>query len=58
MEGIIEWIKKTYAADRPEYYPPTETSGYREDDNNNSETPTPTSSPTPTEAESSPTPIL
>ena len=31
MDGIMDWIKKTYAADHPEYYPPTETSDYKED---------------------------
>ncbi|PIR80062.1 MAG: hypothetical protein COU25_01995, partial [Candidatus Levybacteria bacterium CG10_big_fil_rev_8_21_14_0_10_35_13] len=55
QEGINEWIKTTYAADRPEYYPPTETSDYKEDENNNptltpipSATLTPTQTPTPT----------
>ena len=41
MEGIVEWLKKTYAADRPEYYPPTETSNYSKEERNNEE-PTPT----------------
>lgn len=29
QEGIDAWIKQTYAADHPEYYPPTETSDYK-----------------------------
>lgn len=45
MEGIVEWLKKTYAADHPEYYPPTETSNYSKEDNSEE----PTSTPTPTE---------
>ena len=59
MEGIIEWIKKTYAADRPEYYPPTETSDYKQDEGKNEE-PTSTPSPTPTGVVITPTltPIL
>ncbi len=58
MEGIVEWLKKTYAADRPEYYPPTETSNYSKEESNNEEpTPTLTSTPTPTEIVPSPTPI-
>lgn len=55
QEGINEWIKKTYAADHPEYYPPVETSDYKEDENNDPTlTPTPSASLTPTET---PTPI-
>lgn len=54
-EGINEWIKKTYAADRPEYYPPFETSDYKEDENNNpTSTPTPSATLAPTQT---PTPI-
>ncbi len=30
-EAIDEWIKEHYAADRPEYYPPTEKSDYKYD---------------------------
>ena len=29
QEGIDAWIKQTYAADHPEYYPPTQTSDYQ-----------------------------
>ena len=55
QEGINEWIKTTYAADRPEYYPPTETSDYKEDENNNpTSTPIPSATLTPTQT---PTPI-
>lgn len=36
QEGIDAWLRKTYAADRPEFYPPTETSDYQP----NSSTPT------------------
>jgi penicillin-binding protein 1C len=53
QDGIDAWIKAHYAADHPEYYPPTETSDYQENTNNNSNsTPTPTpevtATPTPT----------
>jgi len=51
QDGINAWIKQTYAADHPEYYPPTNTSDYQESSNNNSsptDTPTPTLSLTPT----------
>jgi len=27
-EAIDAWIREHYAADRPEFYPPTEKSGY------------------------------
>ena len=54
MDGIIEWLKKTYAADHPEYYPPTETSNYQQDENLDE----PTSTTTPTEVVPSPTPTL
>jgi penicillin-binding protein 1C len=51
QDGIDAWIKAHYAADHPEYYPPTETSDYQENSNSNS-TPTPTPevtyTPTPT----------
>ncbi len=51
QEGIDAWIRQTYAADRPEFYPPTETSDYQP--NSNTPTPTPTDVPsatlTPTE---------
>jgi len=49
QDGINAWIKQTYAADHPEYYPPTDTSGYQEN-SNPSPTPTPsvTNAPTPT----------
>jgi penicillin-binding protein 1C len=50
QDGISAWIKQTYAADHPEYYPPTDTSGYQE---NSNPTPTPTSAVTDT-----PTPTL
>jgi membrane peptidoglycan carboxypeptidase len=53
QDGISAWIKQTYAADHPEYYPPTETSDYQENSNNNNPTDTPT--PTPTDI-STPTP--
>lgn len=44
QEGIDAWLRKTYAADRTEFYPPTEISTYQI----NSNTPTPTQSSTPT----------
>lgn len=43
-EGTDAWIKLNFAADHPEYYPPTDTSDYQEN-NNPTSTPTPTSSP-------------
>lgn len=45
QDGINAWIKQNFAADHPEYYPPTETSTYQE---GTSSTPTPSNSPTPT----------
>lgn len=54
QDGINEWIKKTYAADHPEYYPPTETSDYHEDSNKPADTSTPT--PTGASPTDSPTP--
>ncbi|HUD09558.1 MAG TPA: transglycosylase domain-containing protein [Patescibacteria group bacterium] len=48
QDGIDAWIKQTYAADHPEYYPPTDTSDYQENSNNPTETPTPTPTETPT----------
>ena len=49
QDGIDAWIKQTYAADHPEYYPPRDTSDYQENSNNNpTQTPTPTETPTPT----------
>jgi membrane peptidoglycan carboxypeptidase len=57
QDGIIEWLKKTFAADHPEYYPPTETSDYKPGENNSSSNPTstPTQTPTPVET-ATPTP--
>ncbi len=56
QEGIDAWIKDTYAADHPEYYPPTDTSDYQES-SGSSTTPTPSLSPTPSVSPSiSPTP--
>ncbi len=43
QEGIDKWLKDTYAADKTEYYPPTEKSDRKIDNN-----PTPTITPTPT----------
>ena len=51
QDGIDAWIKQTYAADHPEYYPPKDTSDYQYG-SSSSDTPTPTPSLTPT-----PTPI-
>lgn len=56
QEGIEAWLRQTYAADRPEFYPPTETSDYQPNSNTPTPTPTdipsatliPTESPTPT----------
>jgi len=48
QDGINAWIKQTYAADHPEYYPPTDTSDYQESSSNNNPTDTPTQTPTPT----------
>jgi len=47
QDGINAWIKQTYAADHPEYYPPTDTSDYQESSNPTS-TPVPATSETPT----------
>nr|MBI5455381.1 hypothetical protein [Candidatus Levybacteria bacterium] len=46
QEGIDAWLRKTYAADKPEYYPPTETSDYKYSDSG-SQTPTLTPTLTP-----------
>lgn len=44
--GIDAWIKLTYAADRPEYYPPTEKSNFKSDSKEEKkEDPTPTPKP-------------
>lgn len=48
QDGIDAWIKQTYAADHPEYYPPTDTSDYQENSSNNNPTDTPTPTPTDT----------
>jgi membrane peptidoglycan carboxypeptidase len=48
QDAINAWIKQTYAADHPEYYPPTDTSDYQENSGNNNPTSTP-SAPTPTQ---------
>ncbi len=45
QEGIDAWLKQTYAADHPEYYPPKDTSDYQY---GSSETPTSSPTPTPT----------
>lgn len=59
QDGINAWIKQTFAADHPEYYPPTDTSDYQESGNNNNSNPTNTPTPTPTGAPTdTPTPIL
>jgi len=62
QDGINTWLKLTYAADHPEYYPPTQTSDYKySGDNNSGSTPTPTQTPsatlTPTPTPT-PTPLL
>lgn len=44
QEGIDAWLRKTYAADKPEYYPPTETSDYQY--GSSTPTPSPTGAPT------------
>lgn len=44
QDGIGAWLRTTYAADHPEYYPPTETSDYQSNPNSS----TPTLTPTPT----------
>ena len=48
QDGINAWIKQTYAADHPEYYPPTDTSDYQESTSNNNPTGTPAPADTPT----------
>ena len=48
QDGINDWIKKTYAADHPEYYPPTDTSDYQYSGGSNNNNPTPTPTPTQT----------
>lgn len=55
QEGIDAWIKEHYAADKPEYYPPTETSDYKYG-NSSSSSPTTTPSPTITPPSETPTP--
>lgn len=56
QEGIDNWIKQTYSAAEPQYYPPTDTSDYQYS-GGSSATPTPTPSPTPSPSPSpSPTP--
>jgi len=52
QEGIDDWIKTTYSADHPEYYPPKDTSDYKYGDSSsassqNTPTPQPTATPTP-----------
>ena len=47
QEGIDAWIKAHYAADHPEYYPPTDTSDYKYPSNSSSSSPTSTPTPTP-----------
>ena len=50
QDGIDAWIKQTYSADHPEYYPPTQTSDYQYSQGNNNPTPslTPTETPSAT----------
>lgn len=54
QEGIDSWIRATYAADHPEYYPPTEKSGYssgqkpQEEKKDENKPSSPTLTPTPT----------
>lgn len=48
QDGINAWIKDHYAADHPEYYPPTDTSDYKYGDSSSSSSPTNTPTPTPT----------
>lgn len=48
QQGIDDWIKQTYAADHPEYYPPADTSDYKYSDTSSSGSNSPTSTPTPT----------
>jgi penicillin-binding protein 1C len=47
QDGIDAWIKQTYAADHPEYYPPKDISDYKENSDNPTDTPTPTPTSTP-----------
>ena len=46
MEGISTWLRETFAADKAEYYPPTEVSTY--DPGESKKKDEPTSTPTPT----------
>lgn len=48
QEGIDAWIKETFAADKPEYYPPKEKSDKQVQGENATPTPTPSPTPTPT----------
>ncbi|MCL5113608.1 MAG: PBP1A family penicillin-binding protein [Patescibacteria group bacterium] len=48
QEGIDAWLKLTYSAADSQYYPPTQTSDYKESSGNpTSPTPTPSMTPTP-----------
>lgn len=51
QEGIDAWIKQTYAADHPEYYPPKDTSDYQYPTGSPASTPSPSAT-----LEASPTP--
>lgn len=51
QQGIDEWIKQTYAADKSEYYPPKEKSDRKVEDS-------PTATPTPDGATPTPTPTV
>lgn len=53
QDGIDAWIKVTYAADHPEYYPPKDTSDYQYSSGQSPSTPNPSATLTPT-----PTPLL
>lgn len=48
QEGIDAWVKATYAADHPEYYPPTEKSSWHGSSDEKKDEPKPTSTPVPT----------
>ena len=48
QDGIDAWVKQTYAADHPEYYPPTQTSDYKYSSGDNNPTPNPSPSPSAT----------
>ncbi len=48
LEGIVNWLKETFAADHPEYYPPTEVSDYNPGDESKKEESNPSNTPTPT----------